>query len=220
MTALACACGSKFATNGGAPDAGDAAVDVSAPAVDAAPDAGDASVDVGVDASDAAFDASACNVRTEDPAVLASPHVSEGTYDAGAPAGTYDSNPPSSGPHYPIWANFQEFANPVPDGYLVHSEEHGAILLVYKCADSTCPILPAALRAVRDAFPTDALCDPSIRVRIVLAPRPDNDAPVAAAAWGHVYKADCVDAASLTAWMTAHYAMGPENFCSPGQTTF
>ena len=41
----------------------------------------------------------------------------------------YDSNPPSSGPHYPIWADFKEYATPVPDGYLVHAEEHGAVLL-------------------------------------------------------------------------------------------
>src|SRR6185295_17203679 len=98
VTIGAIACGSKFSNGGGAPDAGDAAVDVQAPVVDAAidvVDVADAGADAPLDAP--AFDASACNVRTEDPSILASPHVQEGTYDAGAPPGTYDSNPPSSG---------------------------------------------------------------------------------------------------------------------------
>ena len=47
----------------------------------------------------------------------------------------YNSNPPSSGPHYPVWANFQEFAVPVDDRYLVHSMEHGAVL------DAVCVIV-------------------------------------------------------------------------------
>jgi hypothetical protein len=44
-----------------------------------------------------------------------------------------------------------------------------------------------------------------------------DEGKVAAAAWGHVYRADCVDAASLTSFIIEHYAKGPENFCVPGQ---
>jgi hypothetical protein len=142
-------------------------------------------------------------------------HVPEGTVV------TYDSNPPSSGPHYPIWADFLEYSSPVPDGYLVHSEEHGAVLLLYDCP-SGCDDVVAELRALRAAVPTDPLCDPSMgeRVRIILAPRPDNDSPIAAAAWGNTYKADCFDGASLAKFIADHYAQGPEDFCSPGQSTF
>jgi hypothetical protein len=155
-----------------------------------------------------------CNVQLATPPLVASPHVPDGT------AVVYDSNPPSSGPHYPEWANFQEFTSPVPDGYLVHSMEHGAVLLLYKCDDDggACADRAAALRAVRDAVPTDPLCDPTIRVRIILAPRPANDVAVAAAAWGNTYRADCVDAPSLAAFIAAHYSQAPENFCSAGLT--
>ena len=75
----------------------------------------------------------------------------------------------------------------------------------------------AWLRAVRAAIPADPLCDPAIRTRVILAPRAANDVAVAAAAWGHVYRADCVDTASLTSFILQHYGMGPENFCVPGQ---
>lgn len=182
----------------------------------ALPDASGSDVAAPADAAadvvlvDAACDA-AVQVHPTEPA----PHV-----DAGTPI-VYATNPPSSGPHYPVWANFAEYDKPIEDGYLVHSMEHGAVVLFYDCDPSAC-VAPAgvveALRAVRNAVPTDPLCDPAIRVRVILAPRPANDVPVAAAAWGATYKADCVDAPSLSQFITDFYAKAPENFCAAGQT--
>jgi hypothetical protein len=207
VAALAMACGGEGSAGSGS-SAADAPIDRSPAEPDvAAPDAlapADAASEIPLDA--------ACNVRMEAHALEASPHVPEGT------AITYATNPPSSGPHYPVWANFQEYAEPVADGYLVHSMEHGAVLLLYKCDPTTCADVISALRAVRDAIATDPLCDPSIRVRVILAPRPSLDVPVAAAAWGYTYRADCVDAPSLTQFVLDHYAKAPEDFCSPGTT--
>src|SRR5262249_52761098 len=121
---------------------------------------------------------------------------------------------------YPVWANFQEFTSPVPDGNLVHSMEHGAVVLMYKCDPSNCGAIVAALHAVRDAIATDPTCDPSIRVRIVIAPRPANDVPIAAAAWGFIYRATCIDVPSLTQFVRDHYGKAPEDFCAAGGTTF
>lgn len=165
-----------------------------------------------VDADAAPFDGGACNVRIDAFPPVDSPHVPDGTVVA------YGSNPPSSGPHYNAWANFQELNHPVEDGNLVHSMEHGAVLLLYSCAPgAACDALVASLRAVRDAVPADPLCDPAIRTRVILAPRAANDVAVAAAAWGYVYRADCVDAASLSSFINDHYAKGPENLCVAGQ---
>lgn len=192
----------------------DASVDAPKDAeADVVPDAGvaDAAVeDAGVDAE--SFEGGACNVRFATHEVVASPHVADGTGVA------YTSNPPSSGPHYGSWANFQEFTHPVADGYLVHALEHGAVLLLYKCEEDAgaCEAASARLRAVRDAVATDPSCEPGIRVRVIIAPRPENDTFIAAAAWGHTYHADCVDAPSLAAFINAHYAQGPENLCFAG----
>ena len=41
---------------------------------------------------------------------------------------------------------------------------------------------------------------------------------VAAVAWGWVYKAQCVDTATLSAFAKDHYDQAPESSCSPGQT--
>lgn len=146
------------------------------------------------------------------PELIAGSHVPEGT------AITYKSNPPTSGPHYPVWANFQEISVPIEDGYLVHSLEHGAVALLYKCEGAACPPILEALRKVRDSLPTDSACDPTIRVRVVIAPYPKMDVPVAAVAWGWMYKAQCVDVPTITQFAKDNYAHGPENFCSPGRS--
>jgi hypothetical protein len=196
----------------------DPEVDRSSPPTDAGPDRvrakpGLAPTPPRAPAPGPVADAS-CDYVIDAPTIVPSNHVAESEPVA------YVSNPPSSGPHYPRWANFQEFAQPVGDGYLVHAMEHGAVLLLYKCDPASCPPIVEALRAVRDAIPTDPACDPAIRVRVILAPRPELDVPVAAAAWGFTYKAGCVDAPSLSQFVTDHYAKAPENFCVPGATTF
>jgi hypothetical protein len=198
--------------------AADASVDrdpaVPQPALpDAAPaDAAVVVTDAAIDVDAAPVDAGACNVRIDAFPLVDSPHVPDGT-----PV-VYSSNPPSSGPHYATWANFQEFTHPVEDGYLVHAMEHGAVLLLYNCQPgAACDAIVAALRAVRDAVPADPLCDPAIRTRVILAPRAANDVAVAASAWGYVYRADCVDGASLATFIADHYAKATENLCVAGQ---
>lgn len=153
-----------------------------------------------------------CPVTIETPDLLAAEHVPEGS------AITWSSNPPSSGPHFPIWAAFTEFTAPVPRGYLVHSMEHGAVVLFYRCDLGSCPRDVELLRAVRDAQPVDPICDPSIARRIILAPRPALDVAIAAAAWGFTYRADCVDPATLSAFVADHYGKAPESTCAAGRS--
>lgn len=45
----------------------------------------------------------------------------------------YNSNPPTSGPHFPVWAKPGVYSKMVSDGYLIHSMEHGYIILWYDC---------------------------------------------------------------------------------------
>jgi hypothetical protein len=188
---LACGSTSSDATSGGATDAGPDRR-LSAPIHPAA----------------------SCFVTIETPELLAAMHVPEGTVI------TYDSNPPSSGPHYPVWANFQEYTAPLDEGYLVHSLEHGAVALLYKCEATApgCAQTIDSLRKIRDSLASDPSCDSSIRVRVIIAPFPRLDVPVAAVAWGITYKAECVDVPTLTQFAKDNYAMSPENICAAGRT--
>jgi hypothetical protein len=157
-----------------------------------------------------------CAVTLATPACVASPHVPVGT-----PV-DYNSNPPSSGPHFPIWADFRKYDKPVPRGYLVHSLEHGAIVLSYRCDDDAggCPDIVAGLQQVADAVPRDPRCSDATRVRVIITPDPLLDVKVAAAAWGWTYRADCLDVPSLTSFAKDRYGKGPEDTCANGQDTF
>lgn len=52
------------------------------------------------------------------------------------PEGTkieFKFNPPTSGDHYPSWITKGFYGEPRPDGNLVHSQEHGYIIIWYNC---------------------------------------------------------------------------------------
>jgi hypothetical protein len=139
-------------------------------------------------------------------------HVPEGTKIA------YCSNPPSSGEHYPIWAAFQEYNAEVPWPYLVHSMEHGAIVLLYKCDAPGCPDVVEGLRKVRDSAAADPLCSGQATPRrIIIMPSKTIPTKVAAAAWGATYQAACFDQTTLETFVRDHYAKTEENFCNPGR---
>ena len=127
----------------------------------------------------------------------------------------YSSNPPTSGPHYPYWAAFQTYTTPIPRGFTVHDLEHGAIVISYKCAGA-CAAELAALQAFIDARPVDPACVAPVKSRIVITPDPLLDVPFAAAAWGFALTSQCFDLPALGAFIDAHYAMAPENFCFDG----
>jgi hypothetical protein len=130
----------------------------------------------------------------------------------------YPYHPPAGGPHFAFWAAFETYDAPVPWGYLVHALEHGAVVLAYRCER------PADCDAVRAEFASiiaDRGVDPTCRLeatpsRIIVVPDPLLPVPIAAVAWQHSYRATCLDPASLRAFVDAHYAMAPEDFCFPG----
>lgn len=46
---------------------------------------------------------------------------------------SYNSNPPTSGTHFPVWAKRGVYDRVISDGHLIHSLEHGYIVLSYNC---------------------------------------------------------------------------------------
>ncbi|MFO0574969.1 MAG: DUF3105 domain-containing protein [Polyangia bacterium] len=150
-----------------------------------------------------------CPTETRATADEGALHVSTGT------AVSYGTNPPASGPHYPVWGRWGEHTQPLPRGNYVHNLEHGGVVLLYRC-DAGCPDTVAALRGLLESWPQDPACQAPVRSRLVLTPDPLLDVPVAAAAWQNIYRADCVDLPSLRAFITAHYDRAPESLCADG----
>lgn len=60
----------------------------------------------------------------------------------------YNSNPPTSGSHFPVWAKPGVYDRLISDGYFLHSMEHGYIIIWYDCsrlAPSAYYLVPRAL---------------------------------------------------------------------------
>ena len=132
-------------------------------------------------------------------------HVAEGS------AITYRANPPASGPHYPVWARYEEHATTVARGYWVHDLEHGGIVFLYR------PGAPAGvvdgLRAAYRALPNDPACG---HKRALLTADPDLPTDTAVVAADFMLQAGCTDAAAIRAFVDARIGRGPEQVCANG----
>ena len=128
----------------------------------------------------------------------------------------YAEATPASGDHYGTWADFRRYEAPVPQGFVVHALEHGAIAIQYDCED--CTELLAAIDTLIEEHGVDPACEPrGVDSRFLVAPNPDiDDALVVLTAWEHVYKATCIDVESMRAFIDAHYGQGPEDLCARG----
>jgi hypothetical protein len=106
----------------------------------------------------------------------------------------------------------------LPACNFVHNLEHGAIALLYNCAQG-CPAIVASLQAIIDDPPRDPDCAAS---RLLLTAYSEMQPRVAAAAWGYTWTSDCLDTAaeeSLRAFIEAHLGSGgdaPEPTVCPG----
>ncbi len=89
---------------------------------------------------------------------------------------TYNSNPPTSGPHYPSPANWGVYDYESNDKIFIHNLEHGGIWISYKPSVSKDVVVE--LKSFVDSFSGS---------KLIMAPRSANDADVAVAAWTHLY---------------------------------
>lgn len=128
---------------------------------------------------------------------------------------TYVSNPPTSGPHYGIWAKYKWYDAPVPRGFTVHSMEHGAVVISYNCPNGCADEL-GALAAFLDARPADPSCVAPLKARVIVTPDPLITTKFAAATWEALHEGECFDFAALGSFFDMYYAKAPENLCGDG----
>lgn len=154
-----------------------------------------------------------CHAVVQERAIEGFTHVDE------CSAVTYLSKPPSSGNHYPVWADYESYASAIPEGFWVHNLEHGAVVFSYNCPGG-CPADISAAQSFIDGLAQDPDCDPTLGdppARMVMTPDPNLDVKFAASAWGWTLRADCFDPAAFGAFVTAHYGNGREVICAQGE---
>ena len=132
-------------------------------------------------------------------------HVPEGSVVS------YRANPPASGPHYPVWARYQEHPTAVARPYWVHNLEHGAIVFLYR-PDAPAAVV-SALRNAYQSLPNDPACG---HRRALLTPDPSLPRATAVVAADFVIAADCVNAGIIRDFAIGRRGLGPEQICQDG----
>lgn len=127
-------------------------------------------------------------------------HVPEGTEIA------YERIPPSSGTHWPRWANYGVYEEPLPEGLWVHNLEHGAIVVLYNCPQG-CPDLVGQLREAYNSLPPSRTFG---TVKLVATSYPKLQQRLAYLAWGREYLADEYKRDELVRFYQAYMDKGPE----------
>jgi hypothetical protein len=110
----------------------------------------------------------------------------------------YNSNPPTSGWHTPQTAGWGAHRSVLPDEIVVHNLEHGGIWISYRDAGDAA--LVERLQALVARY----------RSKVILTPRPQNDAPIAVAAWGRLMNLKTLDEDLIVRFIEAYRNKGPE----------
>jgi len=136
---------------------------------------------------------------------------SEAHVNEGEDPGPFNSNPPTSGPHYAdeYEAGFYDESSPeaqvlYPEGYLGHNLEHGYVIYWYNCdlLDSNdCAALKDQIK--------ESMADNG-RTKLIAFPRTSTDVPVAMTTWGQLLKMDEFDAGQAKKFVSANRNRAPE----------
>lgn len=116
-------------------------------------------------------------------------HIGEG-----AALPNYNSDPPTSGPHYPNITGWGSYDEVLPDPLLVHNLEDGGVILWYRLGtpeENEANI--AALEQVARGYR-----------RVVIAPRENLSSPYVLTAWTRLQRFDEIDETGMRAFLEAY----------------
>ena len=119
-------------------------------------------------------------------------HVPDGTQI------TYNSNPPAAGEHYATTTHAGIYDKAPEDGNLVHSLEHGAVILWYK------EDLP------KDNVDKLKTIFNETSGKGIMTPRKNLDLPVALSSWGRILKLEKIDEKQIKAFFETNMNRAPE----------
>jgi hypothetical protein len=124
----------------------------------------------------------------------------------------YLTDPPTSGNHYPYPQAGGYFETPIAAGFLVHSMEHGGVIIYYNPATVT--------DAQKYNLKLLARNHPGISAMVVCVPRNDPVYPIILTAWTHRLRLTNYDQSRIDGFNTLFLGQGPEQLpISPAPLT-
>ena len=121
--------------------------------------------------------------------------------------GQYNSDPPTSGPHYAEEARAGFYDNnnyKFPAGYLVHNLEHGYVIFWYNCDlldESGCAKLKEQIKTTMDDLGG---------IKLIAYPWSSLDVPLVMTSWGRLQRFEAFDLAQAKAFYRANLNQAPE----------
>ena len=136
----------------------------------------------------------------------------------------YKTNPPTSGKHYADWLRTGVYSESRDDRNLVHSLEHGYIIMSYNCDKSLQSSVSSGdatdSAMLSENFRSDdchKLVDDLIKIfekkdlkKLIIIPRSNLDSRIALTAWNYLDKFNEFDQSRIEKFIDAHRDMGPE----------
>lgn len=124
----------------------------------------------------------------------------------GAEHEPYNSNPPSSGPHYGSTAQSGVYGEPLPPEQIVHNLEHGGVNVHYRPDD----LSPSEIEDLEDL--AESYSGSGAESGVIVQPNPDVPAPIAMAAWTVTMVCDEYNRDAVRGFIQLHCGQGPESF--------
>jgi len=109
----------------------------------------------------------------------------------------YNSNPPTSGPHYLQPAAWGIYQDELPDEELIHNLEHGGIWISYNDIDQT---TKQRIEALANLHPD----------KLIVTPRASDDAKIVLASWRRLLKLDTFDEETVISFIKTNKNRSPE----------
>jgi hypothetical protein len=130
---------------------------------------------------------------------------------AGSPRVAYNSDPPTSGPHYDTAIQAGFYTEAPPDENLVHNLEHGHVIIWYNCtglSDADCDTLKSQVQQVMGRAGVSGVTG---TLKLVGVPRPTMETRLALTSWGRIDRLDEFDRERILAFIRAFRDRAPEN---------
>ncbi|MBI3109422.1 DUF3105 domain-containing protein [Candidatus Daviesbacteria bacterium] len=121
----------------------------------------------------------------------------------------------TSGDHYGEWTKAGVYDTPQNDGNLIHSMEHGYVVLSYQC------IVESEQSGEATASANTTQCDElknqlakiyekKGKRKLIVVPRPQMDTKITLSAWNWIDKLDQFDEKRISDFIDSHRDQGPE----------
>lgn len=112
----------------------------------------------------------------------------------------YNSNPPTSGPHFANVLAAGFYKKPLEDEAVIHGLEHGNIWISYTSA-----VDEETVKLLREVYRQNSR-------RVIVSPREENDSPIVLVSWGRKLELDIYDESIIYTYIELHTNESPEPF--------